>query len=118
MSDTFTLASRDTVVGPLLEFTGALDSATAPEALTAIQGLTPRTGQLLVLHLAELRFCDSSGLTILLAAHRHALAADATMAWAAVPAHLVRLLALTGLADVFTCYPTIEAARDAWTTAT
>ncbi|WP_342751775.1 STAS domain-containing protein [Streptomyces cahuitamycinicus] len=62
-------------------------------------------GQCLVLDLSGLAFCDSSGITALLAARQHALAAEADVVLAAVPANLMRVLILVGLDRVFTLRP-------------
>jgi anti-sigma B factor antagonist len=113
-----TVTTRDTPAGPVLEFIGALDATTAPEALAAIQALTPQPGQLLVADLTGLRFCDSSGISTLIAAHKLAHAADAAIALATVPEDLARTLGLIGLATLFTSYPTTQAAHDAWTATT
>ncbi|MFE9420575.1 STAS domain-containing protein [Streptomyces griseofuscus] len=51
--------------------------------------------------LAGMEFCDSSGISALLAARSHALAAQADIALAAVPAHTLRVLGIIGLDQVF-----------------
>lgn len=48
-----------------------------------------------------MEFCDSSGISALLAARSHALAAQADIALAAVPAHTLRVLGIIGLDQVF-----------------
>ncbi|MDQ0808921.1 anti-anti-sigma factor [Streptomyces sp. B3I7] len=65
-------------------------------------------GQCLVLDLSGLEFCDSTGITALLAARRHTLAADAELVLAAVPPDLERVLAVVGLVRVFTFRATAE----------
>ena len=112
--DDLSITTWETPAGPVLEFAGALDAATAPEALAAIQALAPQPGQLLVADLTGLLFCDSSGISTLLAAHKLTKAAGAAIALATVPAHLARTLDLIGLASLFTSYPTTQDAHDAW----
>lgn len=114
MTTEFTVTTRDTAAGPVLEFTGELDAVTAPDALKAIQRLTPHPGQQLVVDLTGLQFCDSSGVSALIAARNRALDVGAGIALAAVPVHLARTLGLTGLADFFRSYPTADDAGDAW----
>ncbi|WP_406192229.1 STAS domain-containing protein [Kitasatospora sp. NBC_01560] len=100
-----TITSRDAVTGPVLQIAGDLDHETAPELRKAVDGLTLTEGQLLVLDLAALDFCDSSGITVLLAARNLASEQGATIALAAVPANTARVLGIVGLDRVFTIYP-------------
>ncbi|MFI6587754.1 STAS domain-containing protein [Embleya sp. NPDC050493] len=100
-----TITSRDAATGPVLEITGDLDHATAPRLRVAVDGLTLAAGQLLVLDLAGLRFCDSSGITVLLAARNLAIEQDGGLALAAVPDNTARILRIVGLDRVFTIHP-------------
>lgn len=111
----FTATADATPSGPNLVLAGELDAATAPAAREAIRDLTLRPGELLVVDLAELRFCDSSGISALIAARVRTHAAGAEIALAAVPPQLGRTLALLGLAALFPAYPTAAQARAGWT---
>lgn len=111
----FTVVTLDTEAGPVLELAGDLDSATAPRALQAVEALVPRPGQQVVLDLTGLRFCDSSGISTLIAARNSAHSADAVMVLAGVPHHLTRTLVLIGLDAFFTTYATAAQAHAAWT---
>ncbi|WP_434976323.1 STAS domain-containing protein [Streptomyces mirabilis] len=62
-------------------------------------------GQDLVIDLSGLEYCDSTGITALLAARQRAQAADADMTLAAVPANTLRILTVVGLDQVFTIQP-------------
>ncbi|MFF3095138.1 STAS domain-containing protein [Streptomyces cyaneofuscatus] len=101
---------RDAATGPVLEITGDLDHHTAPELRTAMDGLTVAAGQLLVLDLAGLDFCDSSGISALLSAPSLAVEKDAGIALAAVPANPARILGIVGLDQVFAIHPDAAAA--------
>ncbi|WIX82778.1 STAS domain-containing protein [Amycolatopsis carbonis] len=114
MTIEFTVTTRDTASGPVLELSGELDAATAPDALEAIRLLAPAAGQQLLVDLSGLEFCDSSGVSALIAARNVALAAGAAIALAAVPGQLARTLDLIGLAELFKSYSTTEDARKAW----
>ncbi|WP_329453851.1 STAS domain-containing protein [Streptomyces sp. NBC_01497] len=105
-----TITSRNAVTGPVLEITGDLDHTTAPELRRAVDGLTLAAGQLLVLDLAALDFCDSSGISALLAARNLAREQGSGVALAAVPANTARILRLVGLDRVFTIHPDASAA--------
>jgi anti-anti-sigma factor len=111
----FTTATHTSTTGIVLEFAGELDAATAPDAREAIQALTVRRGQQLIVDLSGLDFCDSSGISALLAARNLALAAEAGIALVAVPRQLLRSLRLIGLADFFAIHSTIDDARQSWT---
>jgi anti-anti-sigma factor len=71
-------------------------------------------GQQLVIDLDRLTFCDSTGITVLIAARNHALAAGASVVLAAVPDSVIRTFRLVGLERVFSIQPTSQAAAAAW----
>jgi anti-anti-sigma factor len=104
------ITARDAMTGPVLEITGELDYANAPELRERLTTLALRPGQRLVLDLAGMGFCDSSGITALIAARTHAHAAQADIALAAVPAHTLRILHIVGLDQIFALYPDSDAA--------
>ncbi|MGW0496027.1 STAS domain-containing protein [Streptomyces sp. NPDC003007] len=104
------LRQHATATGPVLRVTGDLDYDQAPVLRGRLDQLSLAPGQCLVLDLAGLEFCDSSGITALLAARQHALAAGADIVLAAVPANLLRVLTLVGLDQVFTLRPDPSAA--------
>ncbi|AXG78905.1 STAS domain-containing protein [Streptomyces paludis] len=105
-----TITAQDAATGPVLEITGNLDYATAPELRKIVNGLTVAAGQLLVLDLAGLDFCDSSGISALLSARSLAIEQGAGTALAAVPANTARILRTVGLDRVFTIHPDVSAA--------
>jgi len=113
MTSAFSTSTEPAASGPVLTVRGELDVATAPRLRAHIAGLTLTPGQLLVVNLADVSFCDSSGISALIAARNVAEEAEAKVALVAVPARLTRTLALTGLADFFPTYPTAEDAISA-----
>ncbi|MFD9004771.1 STAS domain-containing protein [Streptomyces sp. NPDC059582] len=108
------VTTRTTPAGPVIEMAGELDHHTAPEIRALLPGLTITQGQQLVVDLGGLTFCDSSGITVLIAARNHALGAHATIALAAVPAAVSRVFAVVGLDRVFPVHSTAQAAEAAW----
>ncbi|MGW2174000.1 STAS domain-containing protein [Streptomyces sp. NPDC001705] len=108
-----TITTRDAATGPVLEITGELDHQTAPELRKAVKGLALAAGQLLVLDLASLDFCDSSGISALLSARSLAAEQGVGIALTAVPANTARILRIVGLDQVFTIYDNVEAATAA-----
>jgi anti-anti-sigma factor len=101
---------RDAETGPVLEVVGDLDFVHAPELREHISRLVVPPGRRLVLDLAGLEFCDSSGITALIAARTHAHAAQADIALAAVPANTLRILHIVGLDQIFPLYPDSDTA--------
>lgn len=102
-----TITDRDTTAGPVVEVVGDLDYAHAAILRQQVEHLVLQPGQCLVIDLAGLDFCDSTGITALLAARQHALAAGAGIALAAVPANTMRILTIVGLDRVFTIHPDV-----------
>ncbi|MEU0534327.1 STAS domain-containing protein [Amycolatopsis tolypomycina] len=109
----FSVTTRTTGAGSVVTVAGELDVATAPRLRAGVEGLTLGAGQVLVLDLGGVTFCDSSGISALIAAHNVAEAAGAGVALAAVPDRLGRTFGLIGLGDFFPTYPNAEdALRD------
>jgi anti-anti-sigma factor len=102
-----------TPTGPVLHIAGTLDYATDTELRELVATLTLNPGQRLILNLAGMDFCDSSGMSAFIAARNHAHAAHADIALAAVPANTLRILRIVGLDQVFSLYPDTDAAAQA-----
>ncbi|WP_406130683.1 STAS domain-containing protein [Streptomyces sp. NBC_00989] len=109
------IRTRTTPAGPVVELTGELDYDSYTQVRELLPGLALSDGQQLVVDLAGVTFCDSSGITALLAARNHALAARAGIALAAVPDHISRIFHMVGLDQVFTTHSTAQEAEAAWT---
>ncbi len=108
------LALHTTDSGYVLEATGELDNCSAPQVRDVLMDLRLDPGQQLVVDLSGVTFCDSSGITVLIASRNHALAAGAGIALAAVPERITRIFRIVGLEQVFAVYPTTRAAADDW----
>ncbi|MFJ1600308.1 STAS domain-containing protein [Streptomyces sp. NPDC088261] len=106
--------TRGSTAGPVLELAGDLAYDSAPRVRDLLPTLVLEPGQQLLIDLGGLTFCDSSGITVLIAARNHALAARATLALAAVPDHVARILRLVGLEPVLPSYPTVQDATESW----
>ncbi|MFJ4698932.1 MULTISPECIES: STAS domain-containing protein [unclassified Streptomyces] len=114
MTQQLTLVTRATTAGVVMELTGELDHHTAPDVRDALTGVRLAPGRQLTLDLAGVTFCDSSGLTVLIASRNHALTAGATLVLAAVPERVSRIIRVVGLEPVFPTHPTAGAAEDSW----
>ncbi|RYJ29103.1 anti-sigma factor antagonist [Streptomyces sp. L-9-10] len=84
---------------------GELDYAQATILREQTERLVLSPGQNLVIDFSGLEFCDSTGITALLAARQRAQAAGADMTLTAVPANTLRILTMIGLDQVFTIHP-------------
>ncbi|WP_395577288.1 STAS domain-containing protein [Streptomyces sp. BK79] len=90
----------------LAHVTGDLDIATAPDLRSQALALIEQGHRHLILGLADVTFCDSSGFNALVGIFRCAKAADGSLSLATVPDRLERLLSLTGLSTLLPAYPT------------
>ncbi|MFH8255507.1 STAS domain-containing protein [Streptomyces roseolus] len=91
--------------GTVLVLRGELDHDSAVQLDEAGRRGTGAAGGAagpVVVDLAALTFCDSSGISALLRLHRHASARGRPLELAAVPRTVRRLFALTGLDQIFT----------------
>jgi anti-anti-sigma factor len=84
---------------------GELDLATAPELLAAVEGLVALGRTRIVVDLAGLGFCDSSGLDALVRSLEAARVAGGCLALRAPQPPVARLLELSGLARLVPVQP-------------
>lgn len=110
---TVKIATREAATGPVLEIVGDLDYATAHELPERVAATELGPGRRLILDLTRLEFCDSSGITALIAARNHAAAARADIALAGVPDNTLRILRIVGLDQVFPIHPDVRSATGA-----
>ncbi|GAA4672451.1 STAS domain-containing protein [Streptomyces youssoufiensis] len=116
MTNTFHLTCQHTDGDlALAHVAGDLDVATAPALRTQALALIEQGHRHLILDLAAVTFCDSSGFNALVGIYRCAHAADGSLALSAVPDRLDRLLHLTGLDTLLPAHPTANAALAAHT---
>lgn len=82
--------------------TGEIDLYTAPtlqsELMTALNAGRAR----LIVDMSRVGFCDSTGINILLAAHRHASERGGELQLAGLCSAIRKVLQVTGLESVFT----------------
>ncbi|MEU6449982.1 STAS domain-containing protein [Streptomyces sp. NPDC046979] len=99
-----------TAAGPVIEVVGDLDYLTAHQLCGLVTSLTLRPGHRLVLDLAQLGFCDSQGISALIASRKHGNAADAEVILASVPANTLCILRMVGLDQAFALSPDTRSA--------
>jgi anti-sigma B factor antagonist len=96
--------------------TGEIDLHTAPGLRTRALELIDQGHHHLILDLSGVGFCDSTGLSALIGIWHGAQEADGSLALAAVPDRLMRMLTLTGADSLLPHFPSIAdalGARDA-----
>jgi len=84
-----------------LVLTGEIDMATAEQLRAAVEDLLGRSRRV-VLDFSGITFCDSQGLSTLIAVNRAATAAGVPLVFVNVGDFLQRLLDITGLRTMFT----------------
>jgi|SRR6516165_3279562 anti-sigma B factor antagonist len=90
---------------------GSLDLATAPTVRAALSEATDKGGNNLIVDLTQLEFLDSTGLGVLIGAHRRAAEHGGSLRLIVHDGPISRLLNITGLVTVFAVYHSLEDAR-------
>ncbi|MCG8925067.1 STAS domain-containing protein [Lentzea sp. CC55] len=106
--DAFSMSVRPVTAGVVLGLKGDVDAHTSPGVLAEIRGLVLSEGELLVLDVSGMRFCDSSGISAFIAARNHAAAARADIVLVGVPRQTLRVLGMIGLDALFTFRPDLD----------
>jgi len=90
---------------------GSLDLATAPTVRAALTDATDKGSQHIVVDLTQLEFLDSTGLGVLIGAHRRAAERGGSLRLIVHDGPISRLLNITGLIGIFAVYHSLEDAR-------
>ena len=106
-SSSFTVDHRDRAA--VLSVEGELDLASAPRLKRALTELLRSDTEQLVLDCSELKFMDSTALSVLIGVDRR-LAPVQRMAIAGAHPEVQRVFELSGLAATFRIFPTLDAA--------
>jgi anti-anti-sigma factor len=108
----FALELTSTAAATLLKAVGEIDAAVSGELgdrlATAIEAGAP-----VLADLSEVTFCDSTGLTALIHAHRAAAAAGTRFVLVTRQRAVLRPISLLGLAELLEIHPDVETARAA-----
>ena len=94
------LITRTTPDGTVLAVVGDLDFDSTATLRAMVEAIALSPGQTLTLDLAGLDFCDSTGITALIAARNHAQAQEAEIVLTNTPAHTLRVLRYVGLDQI------------------
>ncbi|QMU73913.1 STAS domain-containing protein [Streptacidiphilus sp. P02-A3a] len=90
----------------MLTAVGELDHDTAPQLRATLDDVPFGPGSLLVVDLAQLTYCDSTGITVLVTAHQRADAAGGRVTLAGLNHGLNRVFEIVGLDQFFSIQPT------------
>jgi anti-sigma B factor antagonist len=108
---TLTTAQHTHVTGAaVVTVTGELDHHTAQDLTQAIDETPFEAGTPVVLDLTGLTYCDSTGITVLVAAYNRGRQADAPVVFVGLNDDLMRVFHIVGLDQLFTFRPTVEEA--------
>jgi anti-sigma B factor antagonist len=102
--------------GVILNVGGEVDLATAPQLQAKLVDLVNDGTGSVVVDLTPVAFMDSTGLSVLLAAHKRAQAGGPSIRLACPEGPVLRVLRLTGMEQVFSVYGSLAeavAAQDA-----
>ncbi|MFC4531797.1 STAS domain-containing protein [Sphaerisporangium dianthi] len=97
----------------VLAVAGDLDHHTSPSLQAVMDELTLAAGDGLVIELTGLTFCDSTGISLLVAAHQRAQDAGAALALAGLHSDIAHVFEIMGLDRLFSFYDTTEKAATA-----
>ena len=87
----------------VVSLAGEIDLYTAPHLQSELAAaMGPADPAQIVVDMSEVEFCDSTGMNVLLAAHRQACERGGGLALAQPRASVRKVLEVTGLASVFT----------------
>ncbi|MFF3442196.1 STAS domain-containing protein [Streptosporangium sp. NPDC002721] len=102
----------------VIALTGELDKLSGPRLRDVMVAQLDDGVCRLVLDVTGLRFCDSTGLWIMLELQRRAVAAGGCLRLAGVHGVLGRILTITGLAGAFSLDPDVPASLRAMSSST
>lgn len=105
-----TTSIRRVAEAVIVTLVGELDYDSAELLGEEVNTALAEHAELVLIDCAELEFCDSSGLNVLLQARLAAPAAGTRLALAGVPGALERVLDLTGTTTAFLRYPSVAEA--------
>ncbi|WP_328450185.1 MULTISPECIES: STAS domain-containing protein [unclassified Amycolatopsis] len=108
----FALELTSTGAATVLKAIGEIDASVSGELRDRLAAAI-EAGAPVLADLSEVTFCDSTGLTALIHAHRAAVAAGTRFVLVTKQRAVLRPISLLGLAEILEIHPDVEAARTA-----
>jgi anti-sigma B factor antagonist len=108
--DTFSASACDNGIFTVITFQGELDFASTDAAVQVCRQAVTREAPHLIFDFSGLTFMDSSGLNVLIETHRAVQKRHGTIALAGLTSSVRRTVAVTGFAQMFPIFPTVEEA--------
>jgi anti-sigma B factor antagonist len=93
----------------VLALAGEIDLYTAPRLQSELTSTLSAKPALIVVDMSAVEFCDSTGMNVLLAAHRAATERGGALTLAAPRPSVRKILEVTGLQSVFTIHDDLPA---------
>jgi anti-anti-sigma factor len=110
MDDRFSVELRTQDGVAVLALHGELDQDTAPRLRSLLDQALDAGARRVVVDCADLGFCDSTGLNVLLAARLRAESSGSAIELAALRSAVARMFDITGASTVFTVHPSVDVA--------
>lgn len=98
--------------GRVFRFRGSMDIATSPAARGALSEAIDGGANNLIVDMRQLEFLDSTGLGVLIGAHRRAAEKGGSLRIIVSDGPILRLLNITGLISIFGAYHSLDDARN------
>lgn len=99
MQSQFRVEVRNEGRAAIISVSGELDLASGQQLEQALEGISDRSAELVVIDLRQLDFMDSTGLSIIVKAHQRYQEQGRELGLVRGPAQVQRLLDLTGVAE-------------------
>jgi anti-anti-sigma factor len=107
------IATREDGEAAVVALSGELDIGSADLLRDHLSTLLASGCTRIVMDLAQLAFCDSTGLSTFVKASHGCVEQGGYLRLAAPNSHLARVLSIVGLLDLFPTYSTVDGARKA-----
>ena len=95
---------------PVLTVRGEVDVSTAPELRERLMLLAERGCTTAVVDLSDVSFVDSTALGVLVSGVKRLRSAGGELNLVITQPHITKVFDITGLTEVFSIYPTLDAA--------
>lgn len=106
------LATRSVADHVVLEIGGEIDVYTAPRLRERLTEMLAAGEKHIVVDLGRVEFLDSTGLGVLVGAHRRLRASEGSLSLVCPHERLLKIFRITGLDTVFSIHPSVEDATN------